>query len=298
MKNVFALCLVLGGSLPLAAVTAAGSPPPAPPSSVLDIPPLTPAQQAQLRSGQIPDGLTDDQEEAVVLRYNLPWPTHRQRAITQQAMQLDRAAASALHAGRPGEAEADVRQALAISQGTDGLGDELLAAALEAQGKDQEALLAYKRMVDARDDATRVLLPYALLLLHAGRWEQAVAAYEKALPLLAFGDGVRANSHFRRDVPDPVGLETAIHIARGLTYNAEGDWAHESQDEEALSEYSKALQLAPDSDLANYYYGYGLQHLGRTAQARAAFQKTIRMAHGGVKLAAVRALKKLKAKPA
>jgi len=57
------------------------------------------------------------------------------------------------------------------------------------------------------------------------------------------------------------------------------------------------LQLQPDSGLINFYYGYGLQRLGRKAQANAAFQKTVKIAKGEVKAAAEQALKKNK-KPA
>ncbi len=222
-------------------------------------------------------------------------PTPLQEAQREQARSLDRDASTFLHAGHYAQAEAKARQVLALTGGYDLLGPEILAVALDAQGKTQEALQAYKVIVVGEGDtAPRTLLPYALLLLKAGQWAQAVAAYDKALPHLAFGELVRANSDFSPDAPEPTALATAIHIARGLTYNAEADWARETQDKEALAEYEKALALEPDSDLANYYYGYGLKKLGRTAQAGAAFQKTIKMAHGGVKLAAEKAIKEMK----
>ncbi len=240
-------------------------------------------------------GQTPPAQQHIAGSHNIAQATPEQKATQEQAEALDRAAAKALHVGHYIQAEADARQALALTGGFDLLGPDLLAAALDAQGKMQAALQAYKVIVvDEGDAAPRTLLPYALLLLKAGQWAQAVAAYDKALPHLAFGELVRANSDFSPDTPEPAALATAIHIARGLTYNAEADWAREPQDKEALSEYQKALTLEPNSDLANYYYGYGLKKLGRTTQASAAFQKTIKIAHGGVKLAAEQALKKMK----
>lgn len=218
------------------------------------------------------------------------------KAELDEAYRLDQASAAALDAGQYAEAEADARQSLSIGYDS-GLAQELLASALNAQGKKQEALEAYKEMADLGNDHPRNLLPYALLLLNSGQWAQAVAAYNKALPTLADGKLVRANSHFSSDVLEPAALGTAIHIALGLTYNWSDSWGRHQQNDKALSEYTKALKLAPNSDLANFYYGYGLQRLGRKAQANTAFQKTVKMAKGEVKVAAEQALRKNK-KPA
>ena len=60
----------------------------------------------------------------------------------------------------------------------------------------------------------------------------------------------------------------------------------------ALAEFTAALQLAPDSDLANYYYGTGLTQAGQTAQASVAFKKAATMTKNkAVKAAAEEALK-------
>jgi tetratricopeptide (TPR) repeat protein len=103
------------------------------------------------------------------------------------------------------------------------------------------------------------------------------------------------NLAFSPDDPQPVVLATAIHVALGMMYNAGPDWADNPQDNKALNQYQQALQLEPNWDIANYYYGYGLQKLGRTTQAQAAFTKTLKIAHGSVKIAARKALSKLKA---
>ncbi len=215
------------------------------------------------------------------------------KAELDEVYRLDQASAAALDAGQYAEAENNARQSLSIGHDS-GLAQELLASALNAQGKKQEALEVYKEMTNEGDAFPRNQLPYALLLLNSGQWAPAVTAYNKALLTLADGKLVRANSHFSPVVLEPAALGTAIHIALGLTYNWSGSWGQHQQDDKALLEYTKALQLAPNSDLANFYYGYGLQKLGRKAQANAAFQKTVKMAKGEVKAAAEQALRKNK----
>lgn len=102
-------------------------------------------------------------------------------------------------------------------------------------------------------------------------------------------------------MPEPTALATAIHITRGLVYNATPDWAGDSQNKEAAAEYGKALQLAPDSPLTNYYYYYGVgwqqlspaerAKIGNIQQAKAALRKAVLLGKGDVKKAAQRALK-------
>ncbi len=222
--------------------------------------------------------------------------TVQEQARNVQQGQLEDAAAVALDVGEYAIAVDDAKQASSLGYGS-GKAQELLAAALNAQGKTQEALQAYQVMAGMGWNPPRVSLPYALLLLETRHWAQAVGSYNKALPLLSDGELMRANSHFSPAVLEPAALGTAIHIALGLTYNSSDSWGGHQQNDKALSEYTKALQLAPNSDLANFYYGYGLQRLGRKAQANAAFQKTVKMAKGEVKAAAEQALRKNK-KPA
>jgi len=217
-------------------------------------------------------------------------------AAMDQAGQLDHDAAMALHAGRYAEAEATERQSIALCPFHTELPEEVLAQALDAQGKEQEALQVYQRLVTDRQP--RNLLPFALLLLKSGQWEQAVAAYNQATVLYPESNPVRANSHFSPDVLDATNLAVMIHIARGQIYSAHPDWVGEPRNTEAFAEYGKALQLAPNSDLANYYYGTGWQQLspaerakaGSVQQARAALQKAVKLGKGGVKKAAQKAL--------
>lgn len=238
-------------------------------------------------------------EDSVTARSPRGQEKHFQ-AITTEALQLSRDAAADLHAGRYAQAEVEARQSLTLKPG-DGVSAEVLAASLEWQGKDQEALQAYQTVVEHYDRNSRSLLPYAQLLLKSGQWAQAVTVYNRALPILGNDELEKETSHFSPDVPEPVALETAIHLERGQIYNGTFGWAGDSQNVEAMDEYKKALQLAPDNALTNYYYGAGWQKLsptervkfGTVQQAKAHLQKAEKVGNANVKAAAEKALKKL-----
>jgi len=223
------------------------------------------------------------------------WPPVTPQEIRRNTRcgDLARAAAAALDAGRYEEAEADARQSLALGPS---FAEEILASALNAQGRTQEALEAYQLMADEGTDASRNLLPYALLLLKAGQWAPAVAAYNKQLPGLGdpFQGGKAALMStlgpFSPDVPRPRELAIAIHICLGVIY-AGATWGRHSQDDKALREYEQAVALAPDFGLAHLYYGHKLQKLGRRTEAQAAFRRAAALGHGAVKVAAEEALK-------
>lgn len=237
---------------------------------------------------------------------NIAPVTPEQRAALDRQYQLEDSAAKALDAGQPATAEADAREALSCLGTDSGKGWEILAEALDAQGKDREALQVYGNMTRQGQASAHNLLPYALLLLKAGQWAPAVAAYDKALPDINSDRGLlRANSHFSPDVPEPRALATAIHIALALTQINNGTWGGHMQNDKAMAHLQAALMLSPGSDLANYYYGYGWQQLspaerakiGSGQQAKAALRKAVLLGKGDVKKAAQRALKGLK-KPA
>ena len=240
-----------------------------------------------------------------------PSQQKERQAKIVEAEQLGRDAAADLHAGRYAQAEIKARQSSLLNSG-DGVPAEVLAAALEAQGKDKEALQQYQAVVEHYDTQPRNLLPYAQLLLKSGQWAQAVAIYNQALPSLPDGLGphpespvvqdgdlMRANSCFSPDVPEPAALATALHLARGLVYNAYCDWSGGAQDTEAMGEYTKALQVAPGNALANYLYGKGWQKLGpadrakfgTAQQAKAALQKAVKIGNANVRTAAAKALR-------
>jgi tetratricopeptide (TPR) repeat protein len=238
--------------------------------------------------------------------------TPEQLAKIQQTAQLGYAAAADLHLGNYVQAEAEARESLSVNS-MNGASAEVLAAALEGQGKDQEALEAYRVMVvDEKATYPRVLLPYAQLLLKSGQWGKAVAIYNQVLPhlpsvgphpetpIIQDGDLIAANSYFSPDVPEPAALAVALHIARGMVLDATPGWAGTGQETEAMAEYGKALQLAPDNALANYYYGVGWHKLspaerikfGQSTQAKAALQKAAQLGDPSIKKMAEETLKK------
>jgi tetratricopeptide (TPR) repeat protein len=180
---------------------------------------------------------------------------------------LNKASADALAAGNYAVAETNAR--LSKSIGPSAPADELLAQALVAQGKDKEALDQYQNMIPNRPVNSGDLAAYGLLLLKAGRYAEAVAAYNKAMPPLSqdelagvtrgsMGDDypLRAGYHFDPDTPQPVELETALHIAYGMR----GSWPGRMQSDKSMDQFKLALQLSPDSEVAKYYYDNGLQH--------------------------------------
>lgn len=239
--------------------------------------------------------------------FNKEW-----QARDTKAGRLGHDAAADLHSGNYALAVAEAREALSLNPG-DGVPAEILAAALEAQGKDQEALEAYQTVVEHYDKHPSNLLPYAQLLLKSGQWAQALAVYNQALPLVPDvgthpespivhdEDLMKANSRFSADVPEPAALATALHIARGIVYNDTTSWAGGDQHTQAMEEYQKALQLAPDNALTNYYYGVGWQELspgertkfGTVQQAKAHLQKAVKTGNANVKAAAQKTLKEL-----
>ena len=231
----------------------------------------------------------------------LPRLTPAQKAKEDEKWRLGQAAVAALDAGQYAEAESDARRSISVGQDS-GLAQEILASALNAQGKTQEALHAYKVMADEGDTFPRNQVPYALLLLKSGQWAQAVTAYNKTLPYLPEGDIAEANSHFSPNMPQPRELAVALHVAQGLTYIGDAGWGSHSRHEEAMTEFAQALQLAPDAPLTNYYYGYGWQQLDlksrtriiNTQRAKAAFQKAARLGGADVKKAATEELQRFK----
>ncbi len=143
-------------------------------------------------------------------------------------------------------------------------------------------------------DTPDAAMRYALLLEQAGQWTDAIKFYEGALPYLP-NMRVHLGVHFSPVVPQDIAFQSAAHIALGMFADfGYGSFGRGDDYSRAMSEFSQAQQLQPDSPLANYYYGLGLQKMGRTEQAQAAFAKTLKIGHGSVKVAARKALTKMK----
>lgn len=215
--------------------------------------------------------------------------TPKMRADFLQRIALDGAAQLALNEGDYARAETNARQALSMMRG-DSEAPEILAAALDAQGKTQEALQAYKTLHDEGAVTPVDELPYARLLLETGHWAQAVEAYNKQLPY-SEGDLMQAHSDFSPDVPRPTDLAAAIHIGMGLELGWRGyHGTYQERVKQAQGELQQAVALEPTSSLAHYYVGYGLNRMGRRTEAQAAFKKAAALDDSDVQKAALKEL--------
>lgn len=225
----------------------------------------------------------------------IPMPQAQARA--DESYRLARTAAVSLHSGDYAKAEGEAREAVALEI-LPSIADEVLAASLDSQGKNQEALQIYKTLVSYGVCNPRNLLPYAQLLLKSGDWKQALKMYNQAGSQFPTGSLMFVPSHFSSDVPEPGALATALYIEHGRLYNAGTNWAGQAQNIEAMAQYAKALQLSPNNAVVNYFYGTGWQKLspaegakfGDAAQAKAALQKAVKLGKPDVKEAAQKAL--------
>lgn len=207
--------------------------------------------------------------ELPVRAYNIVPLTPAQQALEQEKGQLVGDALAAQKAGRYAEAVDNARQCIELGPDS-GLAQEILAYSLNAQGKSQEALEAYKKIVEMNGASARLydLIPYAQLLLHSGQWAKAVAVYNQAWPnATATNTLPPLPGPFSADVPLPKELETVLHISRGLVSSGRGGSA---PGEEAMTQFSAALKLMPDDPLVNYYYGHGWQNLSPAERAKMA----------------------------
>ena len=229
--------------------------------------------------------------------------TPRQHSMLVESGLLEQTASAALEAGDYAQAEADAQDALALNSES-GYALRLLAEALDGQGKSQEALQKYQVMADMGTEAPRELLPYALLLLNAGHWKQAVAAYDKAvlhLPVSFVAPQNAAGLKFTANDEQQKALTAAIYLGEGIDENSRGE-----QRVKAFRNYEKALKLEPDSSLTNYYYGHGWQNLapkeraklaakpGQREAVKAALEKAATLGTGEVQTQAKAELKQLR----
>jgi len=228
--------------------------------------------------------------------------TPQEMANLHQEDLLNAAGEKALRSGRYVEAEKDFRAIQSLDR-LDAGAYRGIGEALAGQGRLAEAVQAYQTLIyqdrfkwSSIAQDTRTLMHYAILLSEMGRWPEAVSVYEKALPTTPnFGDVPIMGVHFDPRVPMPVQLQTVAHIASGMEYYGGGE------KKDAFSEFNEAAVLAPDSALANYYYGFGWRSLdpkdqakiGSVQQAKSALQKAVLLGKGDVKKAAEKALKDL-----
>jgi len=230
--------------------------------------------------------------------------------------EMERAGAEALRNRDFVAAEGDFRDSIRASSwapGYYGLGE-----ALAGQGRTVEAIEAYRVGIygppytvavlndipvhgqynpDVRECAgeagAQAWMKYALLISQTGVSTEAIVIYKKALAQLPHVDALGLDASLASGTLTPAEFQAGAHMALGICATYGGT------DTQAMSEFDKALRLRPDSPLANYYYGYGWQHLALKGQARAtlapqakaAFQKAASLGEGDVKKNAEEALK-------
>jgi len=197
-----------------------------------------------------------------------------------------------LNAGDYVGAETTARKLISLD---DPAANTILAPALAAQGKIDEALKAYAILEADNDTRPRDMMPYALLLVRHGQWQAALAAYNKALPYVGsmLIDGhnlLLADSDYTADSPRPADLETDIHIALGFTEADDYGVTGANPRDRSLAEYREALKVEPDSPLANLAYANGLEEDGKEADATAAYKDVAAKYSGDVKIEAQKEL--------
>jgi Tfp pilus assembly protein PilF len=227
--------------------------------------------------------------------FHIKVKTAKQIADFNEAYRLEELAEKALESAQYTTAESEARQSMALNR-LSGVTEQILAAALNADGKAVEAAPIYATMFDSeKAEYPRVLLPYALLLLHQGNWAKALDVYNKALPhvgsfLFDGHDLLVDDNDFSVNNPRRVELETDIRIALGFTGIDDFGIPDTKDNSRAFAEYSEALRLSPDSPLANLAYAKGLMFQGRGVEARAAFRDAAQKYSGGYKISAEKEL--------
>ena len=125
----------------------------------------------------------------------------------------------------------------------------LLGVANNAQGKVEEAIVAWNKALLIKPGFAEAHNNIGAAFLSQGKFEEASAAYNKAL--LIKPD--YANAHYNL----------------GITLQELGRL------EEAVASYRKAIALKPDYTEAHYNLGNTLQELGRSQDAEASYRKAI-----------------------
>lgn len=212
-------------------------------------------------------------------------------AEAQEAAKASEAGQKALAAGDLNEAEAEFRSSVELNA-SDPVALAGFAQTLEQEGKSQQAISVYRYLLYPKkgwgtsmeqDPALR--MRFASLLASDGQWAEAVSVYESTIGGVSIGPAYPSlEVHFTADALQPALFQTMVHLALGVTYN--GRLEHS----QALTQYAAAIKVMPDSALAHYCYGYGLQRLGRRVEAQAAFQQAATLDNGEIKKAALKEL--------
>ena len=182
----------------------------------------------------------------------------------------------ALHSGQNEKAVQAFQEALRIEP-FEFLAQQRLAEAYQANQQPELAVAAYRAYIypkpgqdwtTSNQVSATVLMNYCLVLLQTGQEQEALAMYNRGLPLLNYDHGRQ-----KLDVLLPViGPGESPYTPQFLQAMACLGVGIETSgfDEKRLKE---AVKLAPDSVAANFYLGKYL--FGREPGAKAAFEKAV-----------------------
>ena len=239
--------------------------------------------------------------------YALPQPKvysrHRlspeMQARLDHAHQLLKQGQQERRSGDLAEAEADLKACLAENVSTNQFARAELAQIYDAEGRTNDAIQVYQTMLHppANEGSGGTFAQDGLALIHcamalnkAGRWPEAVQAYEVSLSNRDMPDNQqhlsanepRLDVHFDPDVPQPKAMEAMLYVVLGRWYG------HDYQN--AFPQFKEATAIDPSLAIAHFYSGYALQGQGRSAEAQKAFQKAAALDNGDIKAAALKEL--------
>jgi serine/threonine-protein kinase len=154
----------------------------------------------------------------------------------------------ALHEGRPGEAVAAYRRAIALKP-EDAAAHYNLGNVQYQQGRFDEAVTAYQQAIALKPDLALAHMNLGSALAMLGRPGEAVAASQRATALMPED----ALAHYN------LGYALVVH----------------RRFDEAVAAWQKAIALKPDFTEAHHNLGNALCELGHFEEAVAAFQRAI-----------------------
>lgn len=135
-------------------------------------------------------------------------------------------------------------------------------------GRDQDALDAYRRALDADPDSVMAYNGIGVVYTRMKRFDEAVAAFEQALKRDPDSAWTRSNLGLAyielRKYPEAIdALRRAVRSMPDLSvahFNLGIAYAKSEQYREAAASYQEAIRLSPS--MADAYYGLGLAYLG------------------------------------
>ncbi len=137
-----------------------------------------------------------------------------------------------------------------------------LAEALGSQNKTSEAIEVYRLLLSpvnvTRNNCSGdplFMMNFAALLNQTGQYDEAARIAGKALA--GDSDSMFMLSQLRFDPKNPRQdqFQAAVFVLQGFRYGSDGE------NKSAMGEYEKAMRIAPDLEVAYYYYGLGRQKL-------------------------------------